>query len=214
MAQVSFDFASELVALGYAHLTHFTPEHTAVAEIAFLPDPVCTWLAMTHMIEDCNLLEKLMGSRWGVVCSEHASVWSEKAMKIYSSALCRYKDWSANKVANWPRENKASAFNFSVLRQHCVQLEIEVPNEDDFGATNLALCSTCGGGEEAEVMLSHEDLALGADYKFARLLRRKTKGEDPSKKTFERDNGRVSPGYQMKRAVRKQLLHMQAVINC
>ncbi|CAJ1928221.1 unnamed protein product [Cylindrotheca closterium] len=37
--QVSSDFASELVASGYAHLTYFSPEQAAVAEIAFLPDP-------------------------------------------------------------------------------------------------------------------------------------------------------------------------------
>ncbi|CAJ1946117.1 unnamed protein product, partial [Cylindrotheca closterium] len=98
MGQVSFDFASELVASGYAHLTHYSPEQTAVAEIAFLPDPVCAWLAMTQMIEDCNLYENVDGISLG--CGKPPSVWSEKAIKIYSSALCRpekgdVEDWIA-----------------------------------------------------------------------------------------------------------------------
>jgi len=348
MGQVSFDFASELVALGYAHLTHFTPEHTAVAEIAFLPDPVCAWLAMTQMIKGCNLFEDVDGISMG--CGEHASVWSEKAIKIYSSALCRPAKGDVGEVAaafymlacgdelrrkqstdlkqlsvplekwieelqgrasdgkgtvhvesagasvsfiqvcrnhlrhslkeindsallkHWYRGGRASygyascpaydmvvplQYTFNERLHYCPMLvsvknrlsystkqrqaaieamegifrdakletgvcmllliglettkkafstfqfshdnvstlEIEVPNEDKFGATNLALCSTCGGGEEAEVMVSHADLALGADSKFACLLRSKTKDNDPSKKLLNE----ITEGYSISR---------------
>ena len=60
-------------------------------------------------------------------------------------------------------------------------MEIVVQNENDFGANNLALCSTCGGGEESEVVVSHVKLALGAKARFTRLLRSKTKDDAPSK---------------------------------
>jgi hypothetical protein len=332
MGQVSFDFASELVASGYAYLTHFSPEQTAVAEIAFLPDPVCAWLAMTQMIKDCNRF----GSEDGIPdnCSEPASVWSEKAIKIYSSALCRPAKGDLGEVAasfymlacgdelryeqsrdltqlsvpleKWiaklqqgkgktsivTGEEKASVnfiqvcqnylryklkeiqdsgllrhwylggrasymyhpcqaydilvpvqYTLDGVLHYCpmlvsvknqvsfganerkaaieamqevftganiktgvcmllligldntaeeplslsdtfshgkvVTITIVVPNEDRFGATNLALCSSCGGGQESEVMASHAELALGAEGE--RLLRKKTAKDDPSK---------------------------------
>jgi len=70
-----------------------------------------------------------------------------------------------------------------------VTVTIVVPNEDRFGATNLALCSTCGGGQESEVMVSHAELALGA--KGERLLRSKTKKDDPSQLLLDD----ISQGY-------------------
>ncbi|CAJ1938772.1 unnamed protein product [Cylindrotheca closterium] len=342
MGQVSFDFASELVASGYAHLTHFSPDQTAVAGIAFLPDPVCAWLAMTQMIEGCN--------RFGIddgiptECSEPASVWSEKAIKIFSSALCRpakgdvgevaaafymlacgdelrfeqstdltqlsvpLEKWIArlqhadlnttlnlgeakasvnfiqvcqnylryslkemqdsgllkhwylggrgsymyfacaaydimvpvqytvngtlhycpmlvsvkNKVEFWPYERKAAIKAMQKLFTDagiqtgvCLLLligldntsgkktrkktksgnsfghgqiftvTVVVPKEDRFGATNLALCSTCGGGQESEVMVSHAELALGADHSFDCLLRKKNEDDGLSQLLFE-----------------------------
>mmetsp|Transcript_4328 Transcript_4328/g.10137 ORF Transcript_4328/g.10137 Transcript_4328/m.10137 type:complete len:640 (-) Transcript_4328:240-2159(-) len=343
MGQVSFDVASELVASGYAHLTHFSPENNAVAEIAFLPDPVCAWLAMTQMIGDC----RLFGTSNGVPanCSNPASFWSEKAIKIYSSALCRpgkgdvgevaaafymlacadalrwklkqdltqlsvpLEEWIARLqskgdtksvisvreparaqvnfiqvcrdylrhsvdeiqrsglLRHWYLAGRASyvyascvaydilvpiQYNWDGALHYCPMLVsvknrvkysenqrsaaidamknvlgeskittgvcvllligledtspdepstlhfqvgeistvvIVVPEEDDFGATKLALCSTCGGGEESEVMASHADLALGA--KGARLLRTSTKVRDPSKELLEK----LSSGY-------------------
>ncbi|CAJ1955060.1 unnamed protein product [Cylindrotheca closterium] len=80
MGQVLLDFASELVALGYAHLTHYSQEQTAVAEIAF-----------------GNLYEYVDGISLG--CGKPPSVWSEKAIKIYSSALCRPKKGDVGEVA-------------------------------------------------------------------------------------------------------------------
>ncbi|CAJ1936992.1 unnamed protein product, partial [Cylindrotheca closterium] len=330
MGQVSFDFASELVASGYAHLTHYSQEQPAVAEIAFLPDPVCAWLAMTQMIEDCNLYENVDGISMG--CGKPPSVWSEKAIKIYSSALCRpekgdvgevaaafymltcgdelrskqseeltqlsvsLEDWIAimqkgkyktavktavntaepkasvnfiqvcwnylrcslkeiqdsgllkhwylagrasyayaschaydilvplqytvngalhycpmlvsvkNRVAYSPKQRQAaieamekvftvanietgvcmlfligldkaseesSSMSGPFGQGKVVSTTIVVPTADGYGATNLALCSTCGGGEESEVMASHADLALGAQGNL--LLRTKKK---------------------------------------
>jgi len=74
--------------------------------------------------------------------------------------------------------------SFSTLQfsHHTVStVVIEVPKEEDFGATNLALCSTCGGGNESEVMVSHSELALGADYNFERLPFKKISDDDPSR---------------------------------
>ena len=95
MGQVAFDFASELVSAGYAHLTHFSPENSAVADIAFLPDPVCAWLAMTQMIEGCRRFEKVVE-----FTGQRASVWSENAIKIYSSGLCRPEKGDVGEVAS------------------------------------------------------------------------------------------------------------------
>ena len=90
MGQVSFDLASKQVASGYAHLTHFDPEQPAVADIAYLPDPVCAWLAMSQMIENCNPF-----SDW----SHPPSFWSEFAIKMYTSALCRPEKGDVGQVA-------------------------------------------------------------------------------------------------------------------
>ena len=40
-----------------------------------------------------------MGPNFPTGCSEHASVWSEKAIKIYSSALCRPQKGAFGEVA-------------------------------------------------------------------------------------------------------------------
>ena len=90
MGQVSFDLASKQVASGYAHLTHFDPEQPTVADIAYLPDPVCAWLAMSQMIENCNPF-----SDW----SQPPSFWSEFAIKMYASALCRPEKGDVGEVA-------------------------------------------------------------------------------------------------------------------
>ncbi|CAJ1956835.1 unnamed protein product [Cylindrotheca closterium] len=339
MGQVSFDFASELVASGYAHLTHFSPP--VVAEIAFLPDPVCAWLAMTQMIKDCDLYEKVGGILMG--CGKHPSVWSEKAIKIYSSALCRpekgdvgevaaafymlacgdelrfehsrdltqlsvpLENWIArmqqgkgaklskstakpsvnfiqvcrnylhytlneiqdsgllkhwylggrasyayasckaydmlvplqytvngtlhycpmlvsvkNRVAYSAKQRQAaieamekvftdakvetgvcmlfhiglgdtleesSSLSHTFCQGKVVSVTIVLPTEDEFGATNLALCSTCGGGQESEVMVSHAELAFGAEGNC--LLRSKTKNDDLSKSLLND----ISKGY-------------------
>ncbi|CAJ1943817.1 unnamed protein product [Cylindrotheca closterium] len=67
---------------------------------------------------------------------------------------------------------------------------IVVPTADGYGATNLALCSTCGGGEESEVMASHADLALGAQGN--RLLRKKKQKGELSEQLLTS----ISQGYQ------------------
>ena len=336
LGQVSFDFASKLVASGYAHLTYFAPEQTAVAEIAYLPDPVCAWLAMTQMIGGCNVIQNV--GEFQIQSGQHPSVWSDKAIKIYSSAFCRPEKGDVGEVAaafymlacgdelrseqckdlkklSVPLEKWIAAlqrksgddklvvgsgkegasvnfiqlcrnylrhslkdFQSSQLLKHwylgarasyayaccpaydllipiqyttdnefhycpmlvsvknrlsysatqrdasvdamknafenagvqtgvCMLLLIgleatqstaddqpsfkfaagqistviiEVPNNDSFGATNLAWCSTYGGGEKSEVMASHAELALGPQIDSKGLLRRKTTKKAPS----------------------------------
>lgn len=94
MGQVPFDFASKQVASGYAHLTHFAPGQNPVAGIAYLPDPVCAWLAMTRMIQDCSLHNDVEA-----VQSQHPFFWSKKAIKMYSSGLCRPEKGDVGEVA-------------------------------------------------------------------------------------------------------------------
>jgi hypothetical protein len=83
------------------------------------------------------------------------------------------------------QESSSSSFQFDYGKVSTV--EIVVPNENDFGATNLAFCATGGDGEvpegtkvteESKVMASHADLALGADGKFAGLLESKMNDDD------------------------------------
>ena len=336
LGQVPFDFASRLVASGYAHLTYFAPARTAVAEIAYLPDPVCAWLAMTQMIEGCDIIQNVGG--FEILSGQRPSVWSEKAIKIYSSALCRPEKGDVGEVAaafymlacgdklrreqcqdlkklsvplekwiatlqgksgddsldigsgkegasvnfiqvcrnylrhslkdfqssqllkHWYLGARASyayaccpAYDLLVPIQYTTENEyhycpmlvsvknrlsysvterdasvdamknafknagvqtgvcillligleaaqptvddqpcfefaagqistvvIEVPNDDPFGATNLAWCSTSGGGEKSEVMASHAELAFGPQIDFQRLLRSKTAKSAPS----------------------------------
>ncbi|CAJ1945037.1 unnamed protein product [Cylindrotheca closterium] len=83
----------------------------------------------------------------------------------------------------------SSSLSDTFCQGKILSVTIVVPTEDEFGANNLALCSTCGGGEESEVMASHADLALGAQGN--RLLRSKTKKDDKSKSLL---NG-ISEGY-------------------
>ena len=90
LGQVSFDLASKQVAWGYAHLTHFDPEQPSVADIAYLPDPVCAWLAMSQMIENCESFGAF---------SQPPSFWSEFAIKMYTSALCRPEKGDVGQVA-------------------------------------------------------------------------------------------------------------------
>ena len=90
LGQVSFDLASKQVASGYAHLTHFDPEQPSVADIAYLPDPVCAWLAMSQMIENCESFGAF---------SQPPSFWSEFAIKMYTSALCRPEKGDVGQVA-------------------------------------------------------------------------------------------------------------------
>ena len=325
MGQVLFDLASKQVASGYAHLTHFDPQQPAVADIAYLPDPVCAWLAMSQMIENCTSFGQF---------SQSPSFWSEFAIKMYTSALCRPEKGDVGEVAaafymlacgdklrsekspylsqlsvplekwikrlqgndddsssvdctgeasvnfiqvcrnylrhslkelqesglleHWYRGARASyayascpAYDLVIpvrykhnndyyycpmlvsvknrlsyadgQRQGAVKamekvfedagietglcilfligldvrlqstrpgmnfshgaistLIIEVPANDRFGATKLAVCSTCGGGEKSEVMASHSEVALGTGKCFERLLRSKTKKTMPS----------------------------------
>ncbi|KAG7340835.1 hypothetical protein IV203_024378 [Nitzschia inconspicua] len=68
--------ASDLVAKGYANLTHVSPDF---AHFTYLPDPVCARLAMGMMTVGWNL-----GDKQGKSPSE----WVRHLGQIYSSGLC------------------------------------------------------------------------------------------------------------------------------
>ena len=92
MGQVSFNLASDVVALGYANLVHMSTNESSksFAEITFMRDPVCARLAMCMMLENSNLSKALLGEddasrTWG----KGPKWWSEKARGLFSDGLCR-----------------------------------------------------------------------------------------------------------------------------
>jgi hypothetical protein len=86
----SFAMASELVSHAYAHLVDFHPNDDgkidkAVARVCFMPDPVCAALAMGMMTKGWKLTN---GEDASALVGEHATFWSEEAMKLLRSGLC------------------------------------------------------------------------------------------------------------------------------
>lgn len=77
MGQTTVAITSELVARGYAVLTHVTESS---ASFSFLPDPVCARLAMC-----------LMDDKWELsrVKGQAKTWWVEKIVRLYSRGLCR-----------------------------------------------------------------------------------------------------------------------------
>ncbi|KAG7336700.1 hypothetical protein IV203_025523 [Nitzschia inconspicua] len=69
--------ASDLVAKGYANLTHVAPNF---AHFTYLPDPVCARLAMGMMSD---------GWKLGNIKGRSPSDWVGKLGQIYSSGLCQ-----------------------------------------------------------------------------------------------------------------------------
>ncbi|KAG7339412.1 hypothetical protein IV203_025411 [Nitzschia inconspicua] len=77
MGITSIAVASDLVAKGYANLTHVSPDF---AHFTYLPDPVCARLAMGMMTVGWNL---------GDMKGKSPSDWVGKLSQIYSSGLCQ-----------------------------------------------------------------------------------------------------------------------------
>ncbi|KAG7355319.1 hypothetical protein IV203_004675 [Nitzschia inconspicua] len=77
MGITSIAVASDLVAKGYANLTHVSP---GFAHFTYLPDPVCARLAMGMMSDGWEL---------GNIKGRSPSDWVEKLGQIYSSGLCQ-----------------------------------------------------------------------------------------------------------------------------
>ncbi|KAG7372932.1 hypothetical protein IV203_033656 [Nitzschia inconspicua] len=77
MGITSIAMASNLVANGYANLTHVSADF---AQFTYLPDPVCARLAMG-----------MMSDRWklGDFKGRSPSEWVQRLGQIYSSGLCR-----------------------------------------------------------------------------------------------------------------------------
>jgi hypothetical protein len=81
MGQTSLSIASELVKKGYANLTYFC-DPAQIAQIAYMPDPVCARLAMCVMDPTWNKGETFLKGRV-------KKKWSEKMSQIISTGLCR-----------------------------------------------------------------------------------------------------------------------------
>ncbi|KAG7367724.1 hypothetical protein IV203_030395 [Nitzschia inconspicua] len=77
MGITSIAVASDLVAKGYANLTHVSP---GFAHFTYLPDPVCARLAMGMMSDMWEL---------GNIKGRSPSDWVGKLGQIYSSGLCQ-----------------------------------------------------------------------------------------------------------------------------
>lgn len=90
MGQVGFDMASKLVSMGYANLTHFSTSTSGVADVCFLPDPVCARLAMGLMLPGYSF-----DKRGG----KNPSFWSDQATRIFSCGLCRPQKGDVGEVA-------------------------------------------------------------------------------------------------------------------
>ena len=91
MGQVGFDMASKLVSMGYANLTHFSTSTRGVADICFLPDPVCARLAMGLMLPDFDSIDERAG--------QTPKFWTEQAARIFSCGLCRPQKGDVGEVA-------------------------------------------------------------------------------------------------------------------
>ncbi|KAG7339350.1 hypothetical protein IV203_025579 [Nitzschia inconspicua] len=77
MGITSIAVTSDLVAKGYANLTHVSPDF---AHFTYLPDPVCARLAMGMMSG---------GWKLGDIQGKSPSIWVGKLGEIYSSGLCQ-----------------------------------------------------------------------------------------------------------------------------
>jgi AAA domain len=83
---------SALVSKGYAHLTDFTRfdddkipgSQQGIADFCYFTDPVCVHLAMCLMTSGFTSTTMLGGYK-----AKDPSFWTEKAMEIFSSGLCK-----------------------------------------------------------------------------------------------------------------------------
>jgi hypothetical protein len=91
MGQTSISIASQLVKKGYANLTYFCGP-AQIAQIAYMPDPVCARLAMC-----------VMDPAWkmeGELCGREKKLWSAKMGAIISTGLCRPHKGNAGEIAS------------------------------------------------------------------------------------------------------------------
>jgi hypothetical protein len=92
MGQTSFSIASHLVKNGYANLTYFYGP-AQIAQIAYMPDPVCARLAMC-----------VMDPKWkmphGELQGREKKKWSEKMGSIVSTGLCRPHKGDLGEIAS------------------------------------------------------------------------------------------------------------------
>jgi hypothetical protein len=92
LGQTATCVVSALVSKGYAHLTDFTRfdddkipgSQQGIADFCYFTDPVCVHLAMCLMTSGFTSTTTLGGYK-----AKDPSFWTEKAMEIFSSGLCK-----------------------------------------------------------------------------------------------------------------------------
>ena len=100
MGQTSMDITSDLVAYGYANLTHYEGSEYSgdqVAQMCFFPDPVCARLAMCLMDENWESPSSsvTITPRSG----QGKKFWTGQAQKFFSTGLCRPQKGDLGEVA-------------------------------------------------------------------------------------------------------------------
>ena len=93
MGQTSLSIASQLVKNGYANLTYFCGP-AQIAQIAYLPDPVCARLAMCVMDPAWGI------DKEGLLHGQQKKQWSAKMGKIISTGLCRPHKGNLGEIAS------------------------------------------------------------------------------------------------------------------
>ena len=86
MGQTTFDFASKLVARGYANLLGVSEKS---AHITYMPDPVCSRLAMCMMAD---------GFQLGPFKGIGGSFWSKQASRFFRLGLCIPEKGNAGEI--------------------------------------------------------------------------------------------------------------------
>jgi hypothetical protein len=98
----SFTLASDLVSHGYANLVDFQPyisddKVNTIAQVAFMPDPVCAALAMGLMSSDWSLNHSATNDDH-VIKGMEPAYWTDTAMKLFASGLCLPERGNAGEV--------------------------------------------------------------------------------------------------------------------
>jgi hypothetical protein len=105
MGQTEASIASTLVSKGYGNLTSFISLETdkdehdhVIAEFCYVTDPVCSRLAMCMMDKDWTI-GNITTTSDKVYFGQSPSFWTEKALEIFGSGICRPNKGGLGEVA-------------------------------------------------------------------------------------------------------------------
>jgi len=110
MGSSSFAVVSDLVGVGYAHLTSFRrPDEEArpsnvIADFAYMPDPVCARIAMmlmdgTKILDRVTMVANDTRHSDSTVQGKNPSWWSSRATDIFSKSICVMNKGDIGEVA-------------------------------------------------------------------------------------------------------------------